>query len=128
MNQNKIDMNIQEVKTELQKIPQMKDFVWNQDNYATMKVSPRNFKDSGKNEYNLCGSYSVFIAHMYEGEADKEFFYIIMEREGMRREFNKKKFYEIEFNKRYISGKTVAEVSSNFKELFDDAHNPYEFL
>ena len=121
-------MNIQQVRLELEKIPQLKDFAWIQDNYSTMKVPIRNFKDSGKNEYKLGNQYSIFIAHMYEGEPTKEFFYIIMYRNSTRRNYRHRSFHDVEFNKRYVSGNTVETVVGGFTELFTNSHDRYTFI
>jgi len=121
-------MNIQDLQTKLRTIPQLKDFVWTEDNYGTMEVGTKTFKDSGKNEYKLGNQYSIFLAHMYEGQPTKEFFYIIMARSSECRGFRKHSFYTIEFNKRFISGNSVEIVFAKFNELFTNTRNPYEFL
>jgi len=121
-------MNIQEVNTKLRTIPQLKGFEWNQNNYGTLNVPCRAFKDSGKNEYLLGGLYSIFIAHMYAGEPNKEFFYITMNRLSQRRNFRCRSFHNIEFNRRFVSGNTLDKVVNEFAALFTDTHDTYKFI
>ena len=105
--------------------------MWSADNYATKEMLVTHFKDSGKNEYRLGNNYSLFLAHMYpeqlEGQPD-EFFYAIIARNSEMRNFRKRHFHKIEYNKRFISGSTVKEMVNQFKELFNDDHDPYRFL
>jgi hypothetical protein len=127
-------MNTEQVKAEIIKMPQFSGFTWTEDSviqkaldsskFATMPTASREFKDSEKREYKLNGPYAIFIAHMYEGEVGKEFFYILVYRKGEVREFRKHNFYGIEYNKIYVSGKTVEEVVNNLQERFDQG---YEF-
>lgn len=121
-------MNIQELQTKLRTIPQLKDFVWKHDNFGTKDMFVTHFKDSGKNEYRLGSYYSIFLAHMYEGQPDKEFFYVIIERPSEKRDFRKHSFYDLAWNKRYISGNSVDEVYNKFNDLFNDSHDPYQYL
>tara|TARA_R110000822_G_scaffold213107_6_gene348457 strand:- start:668 stop:1057 length:390 start_codon:yes stop_codon:yes gene_type:complete len=121
-------MNIQELQTKLRTIPQLKDFMWKHDNYGTLDVGNRDFKDSGKNGYLLGSYYSIFLTHMYEGQPNKEFFYVIIERPSEKREFRKHSFYYLAWNKRFISGDNVEIVIQNIKELFANDHDPYKFL
>jgi hypothetical protein len=124
-------MNTEQVKNEILKMPQFGNFTWSEEpllgtsKFATMPVEPRRFKDGDKREYKLYLPYSIFIAHMYEGEVGKEFFYILLYRKGLCREFRKHNFYEVEFNKICVTGKTVEEVVANLKEKFD---NGYDFV
>lgn len=120
-------MNVEQVKAEIIKMPQFSKFEWlgDKDNFATMEVSSRTFRDENRSEVKLLSPYLIFIAHMYEGQADKEFFYILVWRKGQVREFRKHNFNDIEFNKIYVSGKTIKEVVSNLQEKFD---NGYEFV
>jgi len=120
-------MSTQQVKEQIQKIPQLKDFKWigNKENYAILPVDARHFKDENKREFKLFEPYSIFIAHMYEGEVEKEFFYIIISRNGLVREFRKHDFCQVEFNKIYVSGKTAKEVAMNLQEKLD---NGYSFV
>ncbi len=119
-------MNVQQVRQQIINMPQFKDFKFgDKDNYAIMEVSPRTFRDENKKEFKLLSPYSIFIAHMYEGEVGKEFFYILISRRALVREFRKHLYDSIEFNKIYVSGKTVEEVVSNLQEKFD---NGYEFV
>lgn len=126
-------MNVQEVKDALSKIPQLKKFVWSDNDnsnvfgklasssaYATMLVPTRTFKSVDGNEYRLGGFYSIFIAHMYAGEIGKEFFYITIDRGAERRYFRKRDFHKIEWNKGFFSGKTVKEVVNAFNKEIED--------
>jgi len=120
-------MNVSQVKAEISKMPEFKNFEWNElkeDNtYASMKVENRSFKDSGKNEYLLGGSYGLFIAHMYKGEKGKEFFYLTLSRQSKRRNFRKHDFHSVEWNKVFASGKSVEAVVNDLKESFENGYD-----
>ena len=128
-------MNTEQVKAEIIKMPQFGAFSWHDEpliqnvmgssKFATMPVKPRSFKDVEKNEYRLNQPYAIFIAHMYEGDKGKEFFYILVYRKGQVRNFRKKNFNDIEFNKICVTGKTVEEVVNSLQEKFD---NGYDFV
>lgn len=119
-------MNTKQVREQIINMPQFKDFKFgDKDNYATMEVSPRTFRDENKKEFKLLSPYSIFIAHMYEGQADKEFFYILVSRRAIAREFRKHLYDSVEFNKICVTGKTVDEIIGSLQEKFDDG---YDFL
>ena len=124
-------MDIQELQAKLRTIPQLKDFVWDKDNFGIKEMLVTTFKDSGKNEYRLGNNYSIFLAHMYpeqlEGQPD-EFFYVTLHRRSERRDFRRHSFYPIEFNRRFISGETVEIIYDKFVELFANDHDPYRFI
>jgi hypothetical protein len=84
--------------------------------YGTISVKPRHFKDRDKNELKLGSFYSLFVAHMYKGEADKEFFYLLFYRKGEQRDYRKRSFHAIEYNKIFASGYSVEEIFKDFKQ------------
>jgi len=120
-------MNVGQVKDQISKMPELKDFVWSETEtesaYASMKVENRIFKDSGKNEYMLGNFYSLFIAHMYAGQEGKEFFYLIIDRPSKRRNFRKHDFHSLEWNKVFASGKTVEAIVKDLKEKFENGYD-----
>ena len=122
-------MKINNLIDKLKEIPQLKDFVWKdlEDDatsaYATMSVTPKHFRDKDKNELKLGDNYSIFVAHMYKDKPEHEFFYIIICRRSEQRYFRKWYFNPIEYNKRFISGKSIQEVMKNVKGLFDEGYS-----
>jgi len=120
-------MNVIDVKNEILKMPQFKDFECSEAEdsnvHATMKVDTKTFKDSGKNEYRLGGFYSLFISHMYAGEKDKEFFYLILSRPSSRRNFRCHNFHSVEWNKVFASGKSVEVIMKDLKESFENGYD-----
>ena len=124
-------MKTLEVINKLKEIEQLKGFQFLESSetegsslYGTLKVDAKNFKDSGKNEYYLDSSYNLFIAEMYEGKP-KSFFYLIIEREGMRRNFNCKNSHSISWNKLFESGQTIDILIDKLKKQFEEG---YEFI
>ncbi len=117
-------MDVKEVAKEISQIDIFKNVNFNVGNdtnrFGTIKVEPKQFKDSGKNEYILGNAYNIFIAHMYEGEKDKEFFYVLIYRQSKRRNYRAKTFHDIEYNKIYASGKTVELIINNLKNQLTD--------
>lgn len=117
-------MNVIEVAEQIKQIDVFKDVNFNDANdtniYGIINVEPKTFKDSGKNEYMLGDSYRIYIAHMYKGEKDKEFFYVLIYRLSQKREYRKKSFYPIEWNKIYTSDKTVELLINNLKGQLND--------
>lgn len=122
-------MELKNVVDKLKGIPQLKDFVWSDIDddigsiHAHMPVTPRHFRDKDKNELKLGDRYSIFVAHMYKDKPEHEFFYIMIYRLGNQRYFRKWYFHEVEYNKRFLSGKTVREVVKNVKDLFDEGYS-----
>lgn len=119
------------VISKLKEIEQLKGFQFLESSekegtslYGTLKVGAKNFKDSGKNEYHLDCWYSIFIAEMYKGKP-KSFFYLTIEREGMRRNFNCKNSHSISWNKLFESGQTIEILIDKLKVKFDEG---YEFI
>lgn len=117
-------MNVSQVKAELCKMSEFKNFEWGKVSdidslYGTLSVEPRHFKDSKKDEYKVGTTYTIFIAHMYKGQKDKEFFYVLLYRGGFVRRFRKHQFNAVEYNKVFASGYSVKEVVSSLKEPFD---------
>ena len=119
-------MNVTQVTNELKKIELLKDLVLHEPNpenqYGYIRVEPKHFLDKDKNEIKLDGTYSLFVAHMYKDRITysdmEEFFYLIFSHRGTQRDYRRHKHntYQIEYNKIFVSGKTVDEIVSNFKE------------
>jgi hypothetical protein len=117
-------MNVSQVKSELCKMSEFKGFEWGKVSdidslYGTLSVEPRHFKDSKKDEYKVGSTYTIFIAHMYKGQKDKEFFYILLYRGGFVRHFRKHQFNAVEYNKLFASGNSVKAVVAKLKASFE---------
>jgi hypothetical protein len=110
-------------------MPQFAKFDWHESKPETISafltVKNKCFKDADKNEYLLGGTYHLFIAHMYKGQKDKDFFYLTLHRNSSIRKFRKHNFESIEYNKLFVSGKTVKEVIDKLQGCFD---NGYDFV
>ena len=116
-------MNVSEVVKEIKSIDLFKDIVFSEPSKVTdsqfgvISVEPRHFKDSNKNEIKLGSSYNLFIAHMYKDRTDmEEFFYLTFDRKGEQRDYRRRSFYSIEYNKIFASGDSVNQIISNLKE------------
>ena len=107
-------MKVIEVTNKIKEIPLFKDFKWSEpkedSHYGSLEVGNENFRDNGKDEYNLGFAYHIFVAHMYKGERGREFFYLIVHRPSTVREFRKHNAVDLEYNKIYASGSTVKKV------------------
>lgn len=117
-------MNIEQVKAEIVKMPEFKDFKWhdksdNESLSAFLQVAPRNFRDEhSKDQWKLEGHYHLFIAHMYAGQKGKEFFYLIVYRKGEVKPYRCRNVHTIEYNKIYASGNTVKKIIKSLRGYF----------
>lgn len=111
-------MNVTEVSNEIKKLELFKDLVLSEPSddsqHGTILVHTRHFKDSNKNEIKLHGFYSLFIAHMYK-DTEKEFFYLLFSHRGQQRDYRRRSFYDIEYNKIFASGNSVDKLMSDFE-------------
>ena len=97
-------MNVTEVTQEIKKNPLFKDLILkdasDDSQFGTINVPTRHFKDANKNEIKLDSFYSLFVAHMYH--------------KGEQRDYRRRSFYGIEYNKIFVTGKSVDELMTNF--------------
>jgi len=112
-------MDFKKVVSEIQTLPLFEQVMWAKQKVDTqfgcIDVPTRTFKDSGKNEYMLGGTYNIFIAHVYQGQA-KDFIYVTIERPSRRRNYRCSQSYRIDWNKRYASGNTIEKLMTNLKK------------
>lgn len=113
-------MNVVEVTEKIKSIPLFKDLNMVEptdcSHYGTINVASRHFKDGSGNEYRLSGVYSLFVAHMYKDSSEmEEFFYLTFYHKGVKRDYRRRTWYESEYNKIFVSGKTVEEIIENLK-------------
>jgi len=121
-------MNVEQVKAEIIKMPEFKDFKWHETNdtnvSAFLSVETRSFRDeNSKDQIKLEGSYHLFVAHMYAGQEGKEFFYLIVYRKAEVKPYRCRNTHTIEYNKIYASGKTVKEIVDNLQDKFDSGYD-----
>jgi hypothetical protein len=112
-------MNVTEVTEKIKSIELFKDLILKDasidSQFGTIEVKPRHFKDANKNEVKLGSSYSLFVAHMYQDSTEMdEFFYLTFNRRGEQRDYRRRSFYGIEYNKIFVTGKSVDELMTNF--------------
>jgi len=113
-------MNVIEVTNRIKNIDLFKDLCLNEptetSHYGIINVPYRNIKDSNKNELILGLTYQLFVAHMYEDD-DKmeEFFYLTFYREAQQRDYRRRSFYQIEYNKIFASGNSVEAILNDFE-------------
>jgi hypothetical protein len=118
-------MNVIEVTERIKAIPLFKDLVLNEptdsSQYGTIKVPTNHFKDKNKNEIRLTSFYSLFVAHMYKERTDmEEFFYLTFYHAGTQSDYRRRTWYGIEYNKIFVSGKTVDEIISQLENKLID--------
>lgn len=114
-------MNVVEVTNEIKKLDLFKDLVLYEptdaSQYGTIKVTPRHFRDSKKNEIKASGVYSLFIAHMYKDRTDmEEFFYLSFYHIAEQRDYRRRTWGSIEYNKIFVTGNSVDEIIKNLKD------------
>lgn len=113
-------MNVTEVTARIKALPLFTDLVLMEANdssqFGTITVKPRHFKDNNKNEIKLGETYNLFVAHMYkDGIVMPSFFYLSFYRKGEQRDFRRRSFYDIEYNKIFASGNTVDAIIEDFE-------------
>lgn len=114
-------MNVIQVTQEIKKIDLFKNLKLNKPNddsqYGTINVPQRHFRDSQKNEIKASGEYGLFVAHMYKDRTDmKEFFYLSFYHKAQQRDYRRRTWYQIEYNKIFVTGDSVEELITNLKE------------
>ena len=114
-------MNIDQVTQEIKKIDLFKDLELipptETSQFGTIKIAPKHFKDKNKNEVILSGTYYLFIAHMYKNSTKMtEFFYLTFYNSGSQRDYRRRTFYPIEYNKLFVSGSSVESIIEELKE------------
>ena len=112
-------MNVIEVTQEIKKNPLFKDLILkdasDDSQFGTMNVPTSHFKTSKKDEIITSGRYNLFVAHMYKDtEGMEEFFYLSFYHKAEQRDYRRRTFYSIEYNKIFVTGKTVDELMSAF--------------
>ena len=112
-------MNVTEVTEKIKSIDLFKDLILrdasDDSQYGTINVPTRHFKDANKNEIKLDSFYSLFVAHMYQDSKEmEEFFYLSFYHKGEQRDYRRRSFYGIEYNKIFVTGKSVDELMTNF--------------
>ena len=113
-------MNVTEVTENIKSIELFKDLILKDasidSQFGTIKVKPRHFKDANKNEVKLGSFYSLFVAHMYKDSKEmEEFFYLSFYHKGEQRDYRRRSFYGIEYNKIFASGYSVEEIINDFE-------------
>lgn len=113
-------MNVSEVSNEIKKLELFKDLTLSEASvdcqHGKIIVPTKHFKDSNKNEIKLHGYYSLFIAHMYHDVDDmEEFFYLVLSHRGEQRDYRRRSFYGVEYNKIFASGYSVDEIMADLK-------------
>lgn len=112
-------MHVSEVTDKIKALPLFDKLVLSEPSefsqHGTITVEPRHFKDTSKNEIKLSGVHNLFVAHMYKDKPENEFFYLTFSHRGEQRDFRRHRFYPIEYNKIFVSGKTVNEIIKNLK-------------
>lgn len=112
-------MNVTEVTQEIKKNPLFKDLILKDANidsqHGSIEVQPRHFKTSKKDEIIASGRYNLFVAHMYKDSKEMgEFFYLSFYHVAKQRDYRRRSFYDIEYNKIFVTGKTVDELMTKF--------------
>jgi hypothetical protein len=112
-------MNVTEVTEKIKSIELFKDLVLNEPStdsqFGTIDAPKRHFKDANKNEVITSGRYNLFIAHMYKDSKEMdEFFYLSFYHKAEQRDYRRRSFYGIEYNKIFVTGHSVDEIMSNF--------------
>ena len=113
-------MNVTEVTEKIKSIELFKDLILKDasidSQFGTIEVKPRHFKDANKNEVKLGSSYSLFVAHMYQDSTEMdEFFYLTFNRRGEQRDYRRRSFDGIEYNRIFASGYSVEEIINDFE-------------
>jgi hypothetical protein len=116
-------MNISEVTEKIKAIPLLKDLVLSKpgkdSQHGIITVPTRHFiskKNGRKDELKLSGMYSLFVAHMYRDYKEMdEFFYLTFYHKGEQRDYRRRSFYGIEYNKIFASGNSVDELMTDFE-------------
>jgi hypothetical protein len=112
-------MNVIEVTQEIKKNSLFKDLILkdasDDSQFGTMNVPTRHFKTSKKDEIITSGRYNLFVAHMYKDSKEmEEFFYLSFYHKAEQRDYRRRTFYSIEYNKIFVTGKSVDELMTNF--------------
>jgi hypothetical protein len=112
-------MNVIEVTQEIKKNSLFKDLILkdasDDSQFGTMNVPTRHFKTSKKDEIITSGRYNLFVAHMYKDSKEmEEFFYLSFYHKAEQRDYRRRSFYSIEYNKIFVTGKSVDELMTNF--------------
>jgi hypothetical protein len=112
-------MNVIEVTNQIKKNPLFKDLILKEPSadsqFGVMSVPTRHFKTSKKDEIITSGRYNLFVAHMYkDSKKMEEFFYLSFYHKAEQRDYRRRSFYSIEYNKIFVTGKTVDELMTNF--------------
>jgi hypothetical protein len=112
-------MNVIEVTQEIKKNSLFKDLILkdasDDSQFGTMNVPTRHFKTSKKDEIITSGRYNLFVAHMYKDSKEmEEFFYLSFYHKAEQRDYRRRSFYSIEYNKIFVTGKSVDELMMNF--------------
>lgn len=113
-------MEISEVIERIKAIPTFKDLQLDKPSessqFGTIPMPHRHFRDREKNELKL-DNYNLFLAQMYKGsDTMDEFFYLSFYRSGTQRDFRKHSFYGVEYNRIFVSGKTIDILISRLEE------------
>lgn len=113
-------MNVTEVTARIKALPLFTDLVLmeagDDSQFGTIAVKPRHFKDGNKNELKLGETYNLYVAHMYKDSiVMPQFFYLTFYRKGEQRDFRRRSFYPIEYNKIFASGDTVDAIIEDFE-------------
>jgi hypothetical protein len=113
-------MNVTEVTEKIKSIELFKDLILkdasDDSQFGTINVPTRHFKDANKNEIKLDSFYSLFVAHMYKDSKEmEEFFYLSFYHKGEQRDYRRRSFYGIEYNKIFASGYSVEEIINDFE-------------
>jgi len=113
-------MNVIEVTNRIKNIDLFKDLCLSEpkkdSQFGTINVPYKHIKDGNKNELILGLNYQLFVAHMYEdNDKMEEFFYLTFFREAQQRDYRKHSFNSVEYNKIFVSGKSVDEILINFE-------------
>jgi hypothetical protein len=112
-------MNVIEVTNQIKKNPLFKDLILKapsaDSQFGVMNVPTRHFKTPKKDEIITSGRYNLFVAHMYKDNKEmEEFFYLSFYHKAEQRDYRRRSFYSIEYNKIFVTGKTVDELMSKF--------------
>ena len=113
-------MNVTEVTEKIKSIELFKDLILkdasDDSQFGTINVPTRHFKDANKNEIKLDSFYSLFVAHMYKDSKEmEEFFYLSFYHKGEQRDYRRRSFYGIEYNRIFASGCSVEEIINDFE-------------
>lgn len=113
-------MEITEAIKRIKAMPMFKDLQLDKPSessqFGTIPMPHRHFRDGQKNELKL-DNYRLFLAQMYkDSDTMDEFFYLSLYRSGKQRDFRRRSFYGVEYNKVFVTGKTIDILISNLEE------------